>query len=268
MPIASLPDADIYYETHGSGPPVMLIAGLGGAGTYWEPNIAALAQHHTVILHDHRGTGRSSRPETPYSVELLCDDMTALMDIIGIGRAALIGHSTGGAMAQIFAARAPARVERLLLYASWARLCPQMALCLKTRQQILRLGGTLAYHRASQIFLYPPRFVRDAWPRLEQEIAAAERGSTTLSILDARLEAIMAFDGTPYLDAIAAPTTVLVAADDILTPPYASEALAAGIRGARLHVLPYGAHALSRCEPDIFNRFALSSLQAQARSQL
>jgi aminoacrylate hydrolase len=263
MPFATLPDARIYYETHGSGPPVMLIAGLGGVATYWEPNIAALARHHTVIVHDHRGTGRSTRTEGAYSVARLCDDMTALMDAIGVGSAALIGHSTGGAMAQIFAARAPDRVQRLLLYASWATLCPQMALCLSVRQHILRHQGTLAYHQASQIFLYPPRFVRDAWPKLENEIAMAELGSTTAAILDARLSAIMAFDGTPYLGAITAPTTVLVAADDILTPPYASQALAAGIAGARLHVLPYGAHALSRCEPEAFNQVASAFLQKE-----
>jgi aminoacrylate hydrolase len=58
MPTADIRDAPIYYERHGSGPPVMLVAGLGGVGSYWRDLIPALRDEFEMILHDHRGTGR------------------------------------------------------------------------------------------------------------------------------------------------------------------------------------------------------------------
>ena len=61
MPKARIDDIEIYYEIHGSGPPVLLVAGLGGEGAYWHPQIAPLSQHFQVIVHDHRGTGRAQQ---------------------------------------------------------------------------------------------------------------------------------------------------------------------------------------------------------------
>jgi aminoacrylate hydrolase len=193
---------------------------------------------------------------------LLADDLLKLMDAIGIDRASLIGHSTGGAIGQIIAAQDPARVDQLVLYASWGGPCRQLMQCMAIRQQALMWGGPSAYHRASTVFLYPPRYICESWGVLSEEVSAGERNSTSQSILNARIEAILAFDGTRYLGDIKAPTTVLVAADDILTPPLASEALTEGIRGARMKMLPYGGHAVSRVEPANFNRTVIESLSA------
>ena len=61
MPLLHRSDADIWYEEHGAGPPLMMVAGLGGVATYWSPNLPTFAARHRVILHDQRGTGRSTR---------------------------------------------------------------------------------------------------------------------------------------------------------------------------------------------------------------
>ena len=61
MPQIKLRDgAELYYERHGNGPPLFLVAGLGGDGRFWDANVAGLAEQFTVIVHDHRGTGRST----------------------------------------------------------------------------------------------------------------------------------------------------------------------------------------------------------------
>ena len=253
MPIARLGDVDIRYEVTGEGDPLLLVAGLGGTAGYWAPNVATLAGRHRVILHDHRGTGGSSRFEGRYSVEGMADDLLRLMDHLAVERAHLVGHSTGGAIGQVLAARAPERIASLVLYASWAVLDGQMEMCLDLRRRILRDGGIGEYHRATPVFLYPPYYVKDHKAALDQEALSAASASPTASILDARVAGIMAFDGRAYLSGIRCPTMVLVAEDDILTPPYSSELMAQAIGGATLVRLPRGGHALSRTEPDLFN---------------
>ena len=57
--------AELYYETHGSGPPLFLVPGLGGDGRFWGDNVAALAEQFTVVVHDHRGTGAARCRRSP-----------------------------------------------------------------------------------------------------------------------------------------------------------------------------------------------------------
>src|SRR5258707_153180 len=91
-------DAELYYETHGSGPPLFLVPGLGGDGRFWGDNVAALAQEFTVVVHDHRGTARSTLSKIAYSVEQMADDALQLIDGLGYKRVHWCGHSTGDAM--------------------------------------------------------------------------------------------------------------------------------------------------------------------------
>ncbi|HET7613300.1 MAG TPA: alpha/beta fold hydrolase, partial [Gemmatimonadaceae bacterium] len=69
MAKANIGDAEIYYEEHGSGEPLLLVSGLGGTAAYWRPNIPALAAKYRVIVHDHRGAGQSSHSKIRYSVD-------------------------------------------------------------------------------------------------------------------------------------------------------------------------------------------------------
>ena len=95
--------AELYYETHGSGPPLFLVAGLGGDGRWWGDNIVSLARCFTVIVHDHRGTGRSTLSKIAYSVGQMADDARQLIEGLGYDKVHWCGHSTGGAMGQVLA---------------------------------------------------------------------------------------------------------------------------------------------------------------------
>ena len=260
MPFATVRGSDFHYEISGSGPALLLVTGLAGVASYWDANIETLSQRFTVIRYDHRGTGRSERTEGTYSVEALTDDMVGLLDELGQERVLLVGHSTGGAIGLVLAARHPERVERLVLYGTWATLSPQMALCMDIRLKLLQAYGPDAYHRASPVFLFPPRYVCENWAAMEESLSLAAANSTTASILEARLRAVTGFDGKPYLADISCPTLVLVAQDDILTPLVSSEELADRIPNAVLQVLPYGGHAVSLCEPESFNKAIISFL--------
>ena len=79
MPTLTLRDGGhLYYERHGSGRPLLLVTGLGGLGSFWEPHVAPLAERFTVIVHDHRGAGQSSIARIDYSVDQMADDLLQL----------------------------------------------------------------------------------------------------------------------------------------------------------------------------------------------
>lgn len=260
MPLAQIPDAEIHYDIHGSGDPVLLVAGLGGAASYWNPNLAAFAECHQVILHDHRGTGKSTHAEMAYTVEQMADDLLHLMDALKIDKAHLVGHSTGGAMGQVLGAIAPDRIASLVLYATWSEHDPHMQMCMDHRREIAMTIGEAGYHRTTPLFLYPPDYIKDNSAQLQRDIAASIAATSSRTIIDARAAGILEFDGLQYHDRIKCPTLVLVAEDDILTPPYSSDVIAARIAGSTLLKVPHGGHALSRSEPELFNKAVLDFL--------
>ena len=69
MPKIPIGDAELYYESTGDGPPLLLVPGLGGQGAFWAQQIPELARDFRVIVHDHRGTGQSTHSRINYSVE-------------------------------------------------------------------------------------------------------------------------------------------------------------------------------------------------------
>jgi pimeloyl-ACP methyl ester carboxylesterase len=108
-------DISLYYEMHGSGAPLVLIAGLGYASWLWWKQVPALSRHFTVITLDNRGVGQSDKPDIPYSIPLYASDTVGLLSALGIEQAAIFGVSMGGFIAQEIAMSYPQRVRALIL---------------------------------------------------------------------------------------------------------------------------------------------------------
>jgi aminoacrylate hydrolase len=253
MPKVTLGDAEIYYETHGAGTPVLLVPGLGGVGSYWNANIPAISQNHQVVIHDHRGTGQSSRSHIRYSVDQMSDDLLGLMDHLEIEQAHLVGHSTGGAIGQTLAVTHPDRLKSLVIYASWTKADPFFRRVFEARRTLLTAAGPAAYVRAIPVFLYPDWWVNENIDLLEER---EEIGIATFpepDIVASRIDAVVDFDRTADLPSIRTPTLVICAKDDILTPPYFARELAGLIPGAELVLLERGGHCASETSPREFN---------------
>ena len=97
MAFARGKDAEIYYEVHGHGTPVLLSAGMGGSGSFWAPQLDALTERHQVILYDHVGTGRSARSDR--SIAGMADDIASVLDHANVDAAHVVGHAIGGIVA-------------------------------------------------------------------------------------------------------------------------------------------------------------------------
>jgi non-heme chloroperoxidase len=109
----------IYYEDHGSGPPVVLVHGYPLNGHSWEKQEAALlAAGHRVITYDRRGFGASSRPSTGYDFDTLADDLHVLLSTLDLHAVVLAGFAMGtGEVARHLAVHGSARVKAAVLVA-------------------------------------------------------------------------------------------------------------------------------------------------------
>src|SRR5271156_250966 len=102
----------LYYATIGQGPPVVLLHGGLANSDYWGNQVTALAPHHTVVLMDSRGHGRSTRDSRPYGYDLMADDVVGLLDFLKIPRADIVGWSDGAILGLELAMRPPDRVGK------------------------------------------------------------------------------------------------------------------------------------------------------------
>ncbi len=261
MPTVEIEDGVcLHYEEFGAGSPLLLVAGLGGAASYWRPQIEPLAAHYRVIIHDQRGTGSSTQSDIVYSVEQMTDDLVRLMDKLKIEKAYLLGHSTGAVMGQVMAVEHPERLLGLIMYAAWTTTDPYMRRIQEARKTLALSAGAEAYVKASPLFLYPNWYVNEN----AEALAAADKAGAAkfhaVKIAAARIDGVLKFDREAELGRIRTPTLVLAAEDDVLTPAHYSRTIAQAIPGAELKIMPRGGHGVSVTCPDEFNRIVIDYL--------
>jgi 3-oxoadipate enol-lactonase len=251
MPHAQVNGIELYYEVAGSGNPLLLINGLGGNAVDWEPLLPALCERFRVIAFDNRGVGRSSAPPGPYTTHEMAGDAAALLEYLGVPRTHVVGSSMGGMIAQKLALAHPERVDRLVLFATFAR--PRRAIMdswltflVQTEERGLDLTGPALWGLP---WLFTPQFMAQP-ERVEEALAWQEPYPAPLHGIAGQAEAVRSHDTLDRLPRITAPTLVLVGAEDVLTPVYYSQELAAGIPGARLQVLAHGGHAALWEDPE------------------
>jgi pimeloyl-ACP methyl ester carboxylesterase len=108
----------IHYAIYGQGSPVIFLHGGLANTDYWGGQVPAVAAHHTVILMDSRGHGRSTRDIRPYGYDLMADDVVALMDHLKIAKADIVGWSDGGILGIDLAMRHKDRVGKVFAFAA------------------------------------------------------------------------------------------------------------------------------------------------------
>lgn len=109
--------ARIWYDTYGSGPPVILLhGGLGHSGNWGYQVPALVTSGYRVVVIDSRGHGRSTRDERPFTYELMASDVSTVMDVLHLEKVGLVGWSDGAIIALILAMKAPTRVAGVFFF--------------------------------------------------------------------------------------------------------------------------------------------------------
>jgi pimeloyl-ACP methyl ester carboxylesterase len=111
-------DQDIFCYDHGSGPVLILIHGMFGDFTDWEPILEPLSKSHRVVALDLPGFGASSKPDVEYTEKFFVATLLAVLQELGITKATFVGNSLGGIVCMLFALQHPERVESLVLIGS------------------------------------------------------------------------------------------------------------------------------------------------------
>ena len=254
----------LYWKSHGrdDAPPLILSAGLGGSGSYWLPNVPALAEHFRVILYDHRGTARSDRalPDV-VTVDQMAEDVLMLIDGLGLERPHFMGHAAGGVAGLALSLKAPERLGKLVVVNGWARLDPHFARCFDARLAILRGAGPEAYLRAQPIFLFPAPWISENHERLEAETRHHLENFPGAATMEKRIAALRAFDIDSRVEEIAVPVLALASRDDMLVP-YTASAFVERVPGGAGALMDWGGHACNLTDPANFESVVLDFLRS------
>jgi pimeloyl-ACP methyl ester carboxylesterase len=254
----------LHVEEHGSGPPVLLIQGLGYAVWGWRNQLAPLATRHRVIAFDNRGAGRSEKPPGPYTIDELAADTAGVLDERAIAAACVVGLSMGGFIAQTLALSRPDLVGRLVLVGTSAggpESVPQPA---ETREAWLdaRDLPPEEFARATMRYSFAPGWT-DAHPAVYESLLTARlEFPTPPEAWAAQFAACEEFlaRGVP-VEQIQAPTLVVHGALDRVVDPRNGELLTRRIPGARLLPIPGCGHQVPLEAPDRFNDAVLEFLE-------
>jgi pimeloyl-ACP methyl ester carboxylesterase len=253
------------YRICGSGPPLLLLHGIGDSSASWVPLMRPLADEFTVIAPDLLGHGESDKPRADYSVAAFANGMRDLLDVLGIDRATVVGHSLGGGVAAQLTYQHPTRVERLALVASGG--------VARGVNPFLRLASTPLADVALPLLRFPPAKlaavagievlrrtgadlgrdaeelsrVLDALP----EVAARGAFSRTLrSVVDWRGQVVTMLDRSYLAEAM--PVLLVWGAHDGVIPVHHGLIAHENMPGSRLEVFADAGHFPHHTDPDRF----------------
>ena len=226
---------NLYYETHGSGRPLILLHGGLGSGEMFGPILPTLAANHQAILVDLQGHGRTADIDRPIRIDLMADDIAALIRHLGLEKPDVFGYSLGGGVAFQLAVHHPELVRKLVVVSAHTRrnaIYPEM------------LGQQLQVNASAAEFM-------KATPMYELYQRVAPRPEDFPRLLD-KIGASMAqdFDFSEQVRGLQVPTLFAAGDADMAPPSHYVEIFAlldGGLRdgGWMGEGRPKGGHALA-----------------------
>ncbi len=216
---------------------VVMHHGIGATGAIWSGWLPALIDRYRVLIFDMRGHGESAA-ELPVSLELLVDDLLAVMGAVGLGRAHLVGESIGGTIALAAALRAPERV-RTLTISNGAHVGARLQ-ALHDWRAVMDRGGMAAW----SAHMMPHRFLPDGvspaqWRWFEQTQAEADS-----EVVLGAVAALVGADLSEAASTLACPLLLMHPDSSPFIPVPVVDDLRRRVRDARLHVIGRARHGM------------------------
>jgi pimeloyl-ACP methyl ester carboxylesterase len=238
---------NLYYETHGEGPVILLTHGYSSTAQMWRGQIAPLSKSHKLVLWDMRGHGQSDSPadQSLYSEEATVEDMAALLDTVGAKTAIVGGLSLGGYMSLAFNATYPERVKALLIIDTGPGYKKDEARARKTADNFEKNG--IAGLKSGS--------AERATAAHKDHMGLARAGRGMLTQKNARVIESLPNIKVPSIVVVGENDTPFLAASDYMT---------AKIPGAVKALIPNAGHAANIDNPDAFNKAILEFIDGLA----
>jgi 3-oxoadipate enol-lactonase len=245
---------DIHYELHGKegAPWLVLSHSLACSVRMWDPQIAALKDRYRILAYDTRGHGGSEAPKGEYTLEMLADDLNALMKALGVKSAHYCGLSMGGMIGQTFALKYPGVFKTLALADTTSRYPADAWPAWQDRIRTAEAKGMepLAQPTLERWFTEPFRKKNPAAVEAIRKLIV----STPVAGYVGCCHAIPKINLTARLKEIPCPILVIVGADDPGTPPAMAKEIHENAPGSKLVVLPQAAHLANLEQPEGFTQ--------------
>jgi 3-oxoadipate enol-lactonase len=267
MPKTRAGNLTINYEEQGSGEPLVLIPYLSADHACYAYQVPEYAKQFTCLSIDLRGTGDSDKPQTPYSFEVLADDVAAFMQAVGLPRAHVSGLSFGASVGMWLAAKYPDKVLSLSLHSAWPKTDPFLrAVAESWRLLANAVGVPETVIRGIFPWCLRPELYA-ARPDLIDGLSAFVRSRPPQAVSDFLLQsdAVIAHDVEAQLARITAPTQITFGRYDQITSTRFADRLKSGIRQSELVIFENSAHVPIYDSVEEFNQTTLAFLQRCAR---
>jgi 3-oxoadipate enol-lactonase len=249
MPFAMSRGAKIYWESHGTGEPVLMIMGLSFPLEMWHRTWPEISRRYRVIIFDNRGVGRSDVPRGPYRMSGMARDALAVMDAAGIEQAHVMGASMGGMIAQELALRYPERVRSLLLgctsFGGFRARPPNLR-----RVPLFRGWHGLNNEQRARAVI-PMLYARGTSEEIiEEDLKARLIHYPTMRGTLYQAMAIPFWSAYRRLPRLKLPVLVMHGEKDRVLPPLNGRRLAERIPGARLKMIADAGHMIVSDQPE------------------
>jgi 3-oxoadipate enol-lactonase len=245
---------EINYEVHGreGAPWLVLSHSLACSVRMWDPQIAALKDQYRVLAYDTRGHGASEAPKGAYTLEMLADDLSALLKQLGVSSPHFCGLSMGGMIGQTFALKYPGVLRTLTLADTTSRYPAEAAPLWAERIKTAESKGMEALAQATVERWFTEPFRRNS-PQIVSEVRKLIV-ATPVAGYAGCCNAIPKINATARLKEIKCPILVIVGADDPATPVAMAKEIQDNAPGSKLVVLPQAAHLANLEQPAGFTR--------------
>jgi pimeloyl-ACP methyl ester carboxylesterase len=243
----------LHWERTGTGPPVLLIMGLGLSGGAWWRTVPVLSSRLQVLTFDNRGVGLSRSLQLAYTTEAMADDAVSVLDLAGVQRVHVYGISLGGMVAQQLALRHPSRVRSLVLGATHAggphMHRPDVDVMAFLWERLLLPSEDGAWR--SVPFNYSERYRAEHPERIAEDVAERLAHPFSEEVYRAQLFAAVLHDCYDELNRIRVPTLVVHGDEDRMIPVQNGRMIAERIPGAELVELRETGHLYPTEAPHI-----------------
>jgi pimeloyl-ACP methyl ester carboxylesterase len=247
--VNTIPVGDMKVRVSGTGFPLILVHGFTTTSEFWREQVEEFSASYQVIRLNLPGHGISPSPTTrSYTIDAFVEDLEGIFQHFSLSRAALVGLSMGGVVAQKFAVKNPQLLQSLVLVDTTANgLGPDVR-----AENVLAAIDSLGIATASQNVV--AHSFGPGAPRALVEWAKREVIQTPEFVARAAIMSLTKTDTRASLSRITTPTMVIVGSEDIILPPAESRTLSDGIPNSTLIVIENAGHFPMVEQPGEFNR--------------